>query len=155
MTKKTFMMFALLCLTLWGLGGMGAWAQTEVGTEEALRAVINENGSNKSVKMTADIQLGSRLVIENGKNVTLDLNGHTLKRTMEAAADDGNVIYVSEGATLTISDGGSSGQITGGWATEGGGIYNAGTLNIQGGAITYNKASSQGGGIWSKGTLRS
>ena len=28
MTKKTFMMFALLCLTLWGLGGMGAWAQT-------------------------------------------------------------------------------------------------------------------------------
>jgi len=153
MTKKTFMMFALLCLTLWGLGGMGAWAQMEVGTEEALRAVINENGSNKSVKMTADIQLGSRLVIENGKNVTLDLNGHTLKRTMEAAADDGNVIYVSEGGTLTISDGGGSGQITGGWAKEGGAIYNAGTLNIQGGAITYNKASSQGGGIWSKGTL--
>ena len=148
--KKNFLLLtvALLCAVV-----QGAWAQSEVKSETELRAVIDATGSNKSVKMTADITLSSRLVIDNGKTVSIDLNGHTLKRTMEAAADDGNVIYVSEGGTLIISDGGGSGQITGGWAKEGGAIYNAGTLNIQGGAITYNKASSQGGGIWSKGTL--
>ena len=148
MRQKFFLLIALLYAA-----AQGTLAQTEVKTETELRAVIDATGSNKSVKMTADITLSSRLVIDNGKTVSIDLNGHTLKRTMEAAADDGNVIYVSEGGTLTISDGGGSGQITGGWAKEGGAIYNAGTLNIQGGAITYNKASSQGGGIWSKGTL--
>ncbi|KWW33462.1 MAG: S-layer protein [bacterium F083] len=174
--KKTFLMtLALLCAV-----AQGAWAQTEVGTEAALTEVINGDGSYKSVKMTADIQLGSHLVIENGKNVTLDLNGKKLSRSLADYVDDGNVVRVETGGQLTVKDssGNDSGQITGGKAINGGGIcnhgtltieggtitgcsastnggaiYNAGTLNISGGAITYNKASSQGGGIWSKGTL--
>ena len=145
MYKSFFMFTALLCTVVQGM-----WAQTGVNTEEALTTAVANGGS---VQLTGDITLSSRLEIAKGKTVSIDLNGHTLKRTMEAAADDGNVIYVSEGATLTISDGGDGGQISGGWAKEGGAIYNAGTLNIQGGDITQNKASSQGGGIWSKGTL--
>ena len=146
MKKKLLLLtIALLCAVV-----QGAWAQTEVGTEEALRAVINENGSNKSVKMTADIQLGSRLVIENGKNVTLDLNGHKLSRSLTDYADDGNVVRVETGGQLTVEDGigDNSGQITGGKAINGGGICNHGTLTIEGGTIKGCSASSNGGGIY-------
>ena len=146
MKKKLFLLtVALLCAVV-----QGAWAQTEVSTEEALRTVINENGSNKSVKMTADIQLGSRLVIDNGKNVTLDLNGHKLSRSLTDYADDGNVIRVETGGQLTVKDSGGndSGQITGGKAINGGGICNHGTLTFEGGTITGCSASSNGGGIF-------
>ncbi|MBQ9170405.1 MAG: hypothetical protein IJ148_06235 [Bacteroidaceae bacterium] len=146
MKKKSFLLtMALLCTT-----AQGAWSQSEVGTEAELTTTVASGGS---VRLTADITLSSRLEIASGTTVSLDLNGHTLQRSLEEAADDGNVIFVAQSSTLTISDGSGSGQITGGWAKEGGGIYNAGTLNIQGGAVTQNKASSQGGGIWSKGTL--
>ena len=144
--KKTFLMtLALLCAV-----AQGAWAQTEVGTEAALTEVINGDGSNKAVKMTADIQLGSHLVIENGKNVTLDLNGKKLSRSLTAYADDGNVIRVETGGQLTVEDGSgdNSGQITGGKAINGGGICNHGTLTIEGGTITGCSASSNGGGIY-------
>ena len=144
--KKTFLMtLALLCAV-----AQGAWAQTEVGTEAALTEVINGDGSNKAVKMTADITLGSRLNIVNGKNVTLDLNGHTLARSLSSAADDGNVIRVETGGQLTVKDssGNDSGQITGGKAINGGGICNHGTLTFESGSITGCSASSNGGGIY-------
>ena len=145
--KKNFL---LLTIVLLCAVAQGAWAQTEVKTEEALRAVIDATGSYKSVKMTADIPLSSRLVIENGKNVTLDLNGHKLSRSLSSAADDGNVIRVESGGQLTVKDGSgnNSGQITGGKAVNGGGICNHGTLTIEGGTITDCYASSNGGGIY-------
>ncbi|MBO6216849.1 MAG: hypothetical protein J6N73_04280 [Prevotella sp.] len=145
MKKQLLTLIVIMCTI-----AQGSWAQTEVGTEEALTVAVANGGS---VQLTSDITLDSRLDIASGKTISIDLNGYTLKRSLEAAADDGNVIYVAQGGTLTISDGTGSGKIMGGWATEGGGIYNAGTLTIQGGSITQNKASSQGGGIWSKGTL--
>ena len=144
--KKTFLMtLALLCAV-----AQGAWAQTEVGTEAALTEVINGDGSNKAVKMTADITLGSHLVIENGKNVTLDLNGHKLSRSLTEYADDGNVVRVETGGQLTVKDssGNDSGQITGGKAINGGGICNHGTLTFEGGTITGCSASTNGGGIY-------
>ena len=145
MAKKLFLLtVALLCAVV-----QGAWAQTEVKSETELRAVIDATGSYKSVKMTADIQLGSHLVIENGKNVTLDLNGKKLSRSLSSAADDGNVIRVETGGQLTVKDSGNnSGQITGGKATDGGGICNHGTLTIEGGTITDCYAQNCGGGIF-------
>ncbi|MBP3757168.1 MAG: hypothetical protein J6I61_07805, partial [Prevotella sp.] len=145
--KKNFLLLtvALLCAVV-----QGAWAQTEVKSETELRAVIDATGSYKSVKMTADIQLGSHLVIENGKNVTLDLNGHKLSRSLTEYADDGNVIRVETGGQLTVKDssGNDSGQITGGKAINGGGICNHGMLTIEGGTIKGCSASSNGGGIY-------
>lgn len=141
-TKKLLMMIALLCTIV-----QGAWAQTEVSSEETLRAAI---GSNNSVKMTANIPLSSCLVIEDGKNVTLDLNGYVLSRSLSSAANDGHVILVNSGGLLTVTDGSSAGngQITGGKAIDGGGICNNGTLTIEGGTITGCSANNCGGGIF-------
>lgn len=144
-TKKLLMMIALLCTIV-----QGAWAQTEVSSEETLKAAIGSDDSNKSVKMTANIPLGSCLIIENGKNVTLDLNGYVLSRSLSSAVSDGHVILVNPGGQLTVTDGSSagSGQITGGKAIDGGGICNNGTLTIEGGTITDCSANNCGGGIF-------
>ena len=99
--------------------------------------------------MTADIRLSSRLVITNGKSVTLDLNGHKLSRSLISAAGDGNVISVETGGQLTVKDSGNDyGQISGGKAINGGGICNHGTLTLEGGTVTDCYASSNGGGIY-------
>lgn len=67
--------------------------------------------------------------------MTIDLNGHVLKRNISSIAGDGNVIRITSGSTLTIQDssGDNSGQITGSFSSDGGGINNSGTLYFQGG----------------------
>ena len=95
------------------------------------------------------------IVVPGGKTVTLDLNGFTLDRAMTDAAADGYVIR--NNGTLIIIDSGDSeaaGTIRGGWNTgDGGGIYNTGTLNLQGGLIETNKSGGNGGGIYNAGTV--
>lgn len=139
--KFTFLSILLLAIV------QGMWAQTEAGTESALRTAV-ENGGD--VKMTANISLGSALKIQNGKTVTLDLNGFTLSRSMSAYDDQGSVVRVETGGKLTLKDGSgnNSGTITGGRATNGGGITNHGVLDFQGGTITNCAASYCGGGIY-------
>ena len=82
------------------------------------------------------------------KSLTLDLNGYTLNRAMGSSSDGGSVIYVGQNSTLTIKDSAGGGVITGGKATNGGGIYCAGSLVIEGGTIKGNAATQSGGGVY-------
>jgi hypothetical protein len=81
---------AVMLLTV--LTTTGAWAQTttSVSTETELKNAIT-NGAN--IQLTENIQLSNYLDID-GKTVTLNLNGHTLKRQMAAADAGGQVIAV-------------------------------------------------------------
>ena len=85
--------------------------------------------------------LNSDLVIKG--QVELCLNGHTL-----SGSGKGSVITVSEGAQLSLHDCGKGGCVTGGKATEGGGIYVAkgAGLILGSGEIRGNEAN-RGGGI--------
>ncbi len=88
----------------------------------------------------------SALSVAPGKNITLNLNGHTLCRAMPKGGADGHVI--TNHGTLTITDGSGSGTVTGGFSTgSGGGIVNNGTLTIAGGSLTGNQAA-EGGAIF-------
>ena len=151
MKTKAFMMIALLCLSFGGWGA-GAWAQTEVSSESALTTALSGT-SPINITLTANIELSNYLGIEDGKNVTIDLNGKTLSRSLSKADADGHVIWVKSGGTLTIKDSSSgSGKLRGGWANNGGGICNYGTLYFQGGTITDCKGKETGGGIRNNGT---
>ena len=105
-----------------------------------------------------------------GEETSLCLNGHSI--TYENSSDQGSVIKVPSGVTLTITDcANTPGKITGGTGTEtlyntsilrgghfGGGIYVEGTLNLYDGSIEGNHIPSTdgmrydgGGGVFVNG----
>ena len=85
-----------------------------------------------------------------GVDLTLDLAGHTIDRKLTTAAIDGNVLTVSAGS-LTLTNSGSGGKITGGKNTgNGGGVYvNGGSFTLSGNAaISDNTTGGKGGGVY-------
>ncbi len=142
---KKYLLLAVVTM----MAATSAWSET-VTTEAELNDALNVFDVDIDVKLGADITLSNYLGITNGKNVTLDLNGHTLKRNLSGANDYGSVIRVSTGSKLTIEDssGDNSGTITGGRSTYGGGISNHGSLTLMGGTISSNLATGAGGGVY-------
>lgn len=67
----------------------------------------------------------SALQIPSGVTVTLDLNGYTLNRNRSSGDGLGHILLAHEGATLTLKDSRGGGTLTGGWANDGGAIYNS------------------------------
>ena len=64
------------------------------------------------------------------------------------------MIRVSAGAMLTIRNSGTNrGVITGGYALNGGGIYNSGTLILEGSSVTGNTCEGLGGGVYNESIL--
>lgn len=112
--------------------------------------MIDQANAGDTIKLSSNTEVHATLQIT--KNLTLDLNGCTLRMT-----GDGSVLKVSGRATLTIQDSSAegTGTITGGNAVDGGGVYidNNATLKMTGGCITGCHASYGGGGIRSSGNL--
>lgn len=122
-----------------------AWA-----TLPDLQAKIDAAADNATITLDSNTEIAATLQIT--KNLTLDLNGCTLRMT-----GTGSVLKVSGRATLTITDSSAakSGTITGGNAEYGGGVYvdDYAALKMTGGCITGCHASRGGGGIYSSGNL--
>ena len=77
--------------------------------------------------------------------VTLAIDGNGPSETTVTAV--GNVFLIF-GGVVTIS----GLTITGGTYPYGGGVYNAGTVNLEGDAISDNSADLNGGGVYNSGT---
>ena len=122
-----------------------AWA-----TLPDLQAKIDAAADNATITLDSNTEIAATLQIT--KNLTLDLNGCTLRMT-----GTGSVLKVSGRATLTIQDSSAegTGTITGGNAEYGGGVYvdDYAALKMTGGCITGCHASRGGGGIYSSGNL--
>ncbi len=97
------------------------------------------------------IKLASELIVPN--NVTIDgsaapglvIQGNGLKATNGSS----RTFFVGAGLTVTLRDL----TITGGYADNGGGIYNGGNLTVIDSTIDGNTAYVSGGGIANDGTL--
>ena len=127
-----------------------AWA-----TLPDLQAKIDAAADNATITLDSNTEIAATLQIT--KNLTLDLNGCTLRMT-----GTGSVLKVSDRATLTITDSrpqnphtGSYGRLPAGGVITGGegmnmtGIYNVGgavflengtTLKLEGGTLTGNSS---------------
>ena len=120
-----------------------------VTTWQELMNAANNASDGQVIYLGQDIKNTEgkdRIQIKSGKNIILDLNGHELNRNRSSSDSDGHVIEVF--GTLTIRDSATGGTITGGYATNGGGVnVHGGTLIMKGGSIAGNHASN-GGGIY-------
>ena len=101
--------------------------------------------TDSSYYLDQDVTLTDNLTVPENATVTLDLNGFTLQGN-----GTGSVITVE--GTLFINDSSTSGvgEITGGNAEYGGGIYigEYGKVEMNGGKISNNQASQYGGGVY-------
>ena len=129
---------------------------TAAASEMALQERINQANAGATITLNSNTEIAATLQIT--KNLTLDLNGYTLRMT-----GNRSVLCVYNGATLTIQDSSAakSGTITGGNAGDGGGVYIGGNsseegeghLVMTGGTITGcatdpYRGDGRGGGVF-------
>ena len=122
-------------------------AKFEDGTE-ALQKLLDGDGT--TVTLDRDYTITKTLTV--GKMITLDLAGHVIRMT-----GSGSVIQASGTMTLTDSNPTAThadsslpagGVITGGHATDGGGVYATGDFTMTGGTIYNCTAGGKGGGVY-------
>lgn len=153
---KCIRIIIVLMAVMFGQGVMFAQNVAKIGdTEYATLAdavnAVPTDGTETTITLISNAANTDALNIATGKNVVLDLQGYSVSRSLNSAADDGHVIKVERGATLTVQDTSddAAGTITGGNTKgTGGGIYNDGTFILKSGAITGNKAVYRAGGIF-------
>jgi len=136
-----------------------ARADSGIKSWSGLQDTINSAVSGDMIVLTENVTAGesdTALVIPDGMILTLDLNGFIIDRNQKNhTGRDSAAIRVASGAVLTVTDSGdiSTGVITGGNSPDGGGIRNNGTLILEGGRVTGNRAETAGGGIANYGVL--
>lgn len=135
---------------------VSSWAelQSAVNNSEnenrtiGLACDIDARDDNYSIKVDGD-NLGE------SKSITIELCGYSMDRKRDDDTGDGHAISVKDKAKLTVKDSVGTGVITGGNATDGGGIKieENSTCNLENVTIKGNKADKDGGGIYVWGTL--
>ncbi len=94
---KTNKLFRLLLMLLAAMSLTGFAAAEDAAT---WADVVSLAGSASEITLTADVTVTQQLGLYNGKDVTIDLNGHTIDR----GSGVGTMFYVSGGSKLTIKD---------------------------------------------------
>lgn len=136
--------------------GYGNWSD--------LQALLD--GDTNPIELDKDYRgSSSDAVLTINRNVTINMNGHTIDRHLSTAQENGWVIKVPSGKTVTINNG----TITGGYNkaysnnendnNDGGGIHNMGNLTLNNVVVTSNKVikkiagstsyTARGGGVYS------
>lgn len=130
------------------------WNAAAAGSEATVILLADWTANSGSFGTGAGFVNGA-ILVPDGQNITLDLNGKTIDRALTQSANNGNVITVQGGLTIKDSSSTSEGTITGGYnktggTYSGGGILMKGTnprLTLEGGNIIGNKSADWGGGV--------
>jgi hypothetical protein len=122
-------------------------------TEEGIRGAIAEGGGQHFFACDGPTTVVTEAEIEIDNDVILDGEG----KLIVAGNEDHRVFFVVEGVTaelrgLTITKGHRL-DATVSYGSDGGGIYNEGTLTLTHSAVSGNAAEGAGGGILNAGTL--
>ena len=132
---------------------LGSMTLLSIQAEEVVDSFGEASGGKytledgKIYRLTKDFSLGSNYVdVPKGATITIDLGGKAIKREV---SNQTSYAVIENKGTLTVKNG----TITGGWAHNGGGLYNAstGVMDLEGVTVTGNKAYVRGGGIDNRG----
>ena len=143
----------------WGLNLELKDGEVEIKSDwSSIKSEIENAADGGVVPLSKDYAAGSsdeRIIIPEGKTVTVDLNGFTLNRNLSKKKEHGQVFEVYGTLILEDESIGQRGAVKGGWANYGGGIAvrENGKLVLQGGTITRNRASDDGGGVYVRGSF--
>ena len=102
-----------------------------------LDEAITAAQAGETIILNADVELTAQVVIPEGKELTLDLNGKTVHSVFNGNSTTNHIYALSNKGTLTIQDSKGNGSI------NSRGIYNYGSLTLNAGAI--NAIDGNGG----------
>ena len=109
-------------------------------------------------RLGRNLVIDGSIVVKEGANVTIDLNGYKLNRSLSSAAAYGTVIVASKKSKVTIIDSNPNGggTITGGFNKDQAGamfIYEDAEVSLNNVTLEGNRANQRGGAILCCGTL--
>ncbi|WP_207302900.1 S-layer homology domain-containing protein [Bacilliculturomica massiliensis] len=120
------------------------------GDFDTLAAAIDAAQDGDTLKIMADINLGTTGVDIKGKTLILDLNGQTI-----TYSGDQNAISLVNTASLTVTDGGTGGKLeatgNGGYAIMNG---TSGTISVTGGTVSASGSSGVAIADLSRGNIK-
>ena len=120
--------------------GNGTWSVLSgvtVGTVDALNNAIATVENGATIVLSADIAPEDKVIIPEGKTVTIDLNGKTVNGGYQAGSTSKHIYAFENRGHLTLKNGTVNAR----------GVSNYGTLVVESG--TYNAIDTNGGGsIW-------
>ena len=133
------------------IGTIYAYSQNPNETTRLYRTIEDawdDACAGTKICLSNDWILSSRLVIPEGKTVTIEMNGYKIDRNLSESESDGEVIYMSENSSLTITGSEESTTSVKNLYENKNGVV---TSNVTlGGFITGGASSNGGGGIHMK-----
>ena len=134
--------------TIFNWGGAGGNLNLNIKTftdlQNAIGLVTGTLTLNQNVAMTAKEAANFVNGVVINKNIAIDGKGHTID-----AKNLGRIFSIGEGFTVTLTNA----TLINGKATEGGAIYNDGSLTLSDVKLSDNAADSYGGAVFNNGHL--
>ena len=118
--------------------------ETFTDLQNAINLVDGILTLDSDIAMTDDEAAGFVDGVAINKNIRIDGKGHTI-----SAEDLGRIFSIGEGFTVTLTNA----TLINGKATEGGAIYNDGSLTLSDVKLSDNAADSYGGAVFNNGHL--
>ena len=125
-------------------GNLNLNIKTFTDLQNAIGLVTGTLTLNQNVAMTAKEAADFTNGITINKDITIDGKGHTID-----AKNLGRIFSIGEGFTVTLTNA----TLINGKATEGGAIYNDGSLTLSDVKLNDNAADSYGGAVFNNGEL--
>ena len=125
-------------------GNLNLNIKTFTDLQNAIGLVTGTITLNQNVAMTAKEAADFTNGITINKDITIDGKGHTID-----AKNLGRIFNIGEGFTVTLTNA----TLINGRATEGGAIYNDGSLTLSDVKLSDNAADSYGGAVFNNGEL--
>ena len=125
-------------------GNLNLNIRTFTDLQNAIGLVTGTLTLNQNVAMTAKEAADFTNGITINKDITIDGKGHTID-----AKNLGRIFSIGEGFTVTLTNA----TLINGKATEGGAIYNYGSLTLSDVKLSDNAADSYGGAVFNNGEL--